>query len=213
MYLRARPLVALLAIIFTVKAIPTPLGHSTPKYTSSRIIYREPPATVQIDENNPDLIPRYKTPELPYHSDLNFGDTDEDGPEILSDLPMPSKTIPKSMLPHHSNLDFGDTDDDGPIILSESPVPSPAAKKVVRGLSCDDTPRSSREGGAPLPRVGPQVVQLEQQNQDCMNPLKPESGAVVNLKRPFSFGHDELTGEGLEGKQNGELYSMELNAK
>jgi hypothetical protein len=101
MFLRAHPLFSVvLAACLAVNGIPAPLGQTTPEYTSSRIIYKETPSTERhaTQEVKTDHVSKrsssanddkshliYKKSKLPYHANLNFGDDDDDGPEVLSE--------------------------------------------------------------------------------------------------------------------------------
>lgn len=184
-------LTVLLVTSLNATAIPAPLGHMTPKYASSRIIYRD--TTSNTHNGNLGHDPRscshpkdktdphhryshtvYKRPKLPHHANLDFGDHDEDGPEDLSPN---SRLIPTSKPKRIRGRDME-------MNYANAPPPQP-----VRG-----------DYGAPL--LGPQNVPLEEQNLDL---LSPDLGKVDNFKWPFALSHNRLTKGGWARQQNGEL--------
>lgn len=165
-------LVILLAAGLTVIAIPAPLGHTTPKYASSRIIFRETPSTTE-QKHGFDFVDRadsshYRRPKFPYHANLNFGDDDDDGPEVL------------------------------PAFQSSKVVSRPKFRR--QEMNYVEVPQPVRRTyGASL---GRQNVLLEEQISNLLSPPKTDLGKVNDFKWPFSLSHNRLTQGGWARQQN-----------
>jgi len=168
-------LVILLAAGLTVIAIPAPLGHTTPKYASSRIIFRGTPSTTE-QKHDFDFVdradsPHYRQPKFPYHANLNFGDDDDDGPEVL------------------------------PAFQSSKVVSRPKFRR--QEMNYVEVPQPVRRTyGASL---GRQNVLLEEQILNLLSPPKTDLGKVNDFKWPSSLGHNRLTQGGWARQQNGEF--------